>query len=119
MTRVGEQAGIVNQGFVIDEVEGIEAGKFRPNVSPQDAALTLVGFMNGKGLIWVQDPVNFSIKERAEDLVDSFHSGIIAKGSRKNFLHDLRNIRYVYLVYTNRHIPFDKHSKGFKIHFSN
>jgi TetR/AcrR family acrAB operon transcriptional repressor len=62
--------------------EGIEAGEFRPEASPEDAALTLVGFMNGMGLIWVQDPELFSIKERAENLVDSFLSGILIEGSK-------------------------------------
>jgi len=57
--------------------EGIEAGEFDPDVLVEDAALALVGFMNGMGLIWVQDPENFSIEERAENLVDSFLSGII------------------------------------------
>jgi TetR/AcrR family acrAB operon transcriptional repressor len=62
--------------------EGIEAGEFRPDVSSEDAALTLVGFMNGMGLIWVQDPGHFSIKERAENLVDSFLSGILIEASK-------------------------------------
>jgi TetR/AcrR family acrAB operon transcriptional repressor len=61
--------------------EGIAAGEFHREVSPEDAALTLVGFMNGMGLIWVQDPEHFSIKERAENLVDSFLSGILFDGS--------------------------------------
>lgn len=60
--------------------EGIKAGEFRHDVSPEDAALALVGFMNGMGLIWVQDPEHFSIKERAENLVDSFLSGILIDG---------------------------------------
>ena len=56
--------------------DGIEVGEFHPTVSPQDAALALVGFMNGMGLIWVQDPEHFSIKDRAESLVDLFLSSI-------------------------------------------
>jgi TetR/AcrR family acrAB operon transcriptional repressor len=59
--------------------EGIEAGEFHSNVSPEDAALALVGFMNGMGLIWVQDPEHFSIKQRAEVLVDTFLTGIIVQ----------------------------------------
>jgi TetR/AcrR family acrAB operon transcriptional repressor len=62
--------------------KGIEAGEFRPDVSSEDAALTLVGFMNGMGLIWVQDPEHFSIKERAENLVDSFLSGILIEAPK-------------------------------------
>jgi TetR/AcrR family acrAB operon transcriptional repressor len=57
--------------------EGIEVGEFHPSVSPEDAALALVGFMNGMGLIWVQDPEHFSIKQRAEVLIDTFFTGII------------------------------------------
>jgi AcrR family transcriptional regulator len=56
--------------------QGIEAGEFRPNASSEDAALALVGFMNGIGLIWVQDPDQFSIKGRAEGLIDTFLKGI-------------------------------------------
>lgn len=59
--------------------EGIEAGEFHSNVSPEDAALALVGFMNGMGLIWVQDPEYFSIKQRAEVLIDTFLTGIVAQ----------------------------------------
>lgn len=60
--------------------EGIKVGEFHPAVSPQDAALALVGFLNGLGLIWLQDPEYFSIKERAVKLVDSFLSGIVIGG---------------------------------------
>lgn len=58
--------------------EGIELGEFKASVPPDDAALALVGFMNGMGLIWVQDPEFFSISDRAQSLVDSFLSGILA-----------------------------------------
>jgi TetR/AcrR family acrAB operon transcriptional repressor len=57
--------------------EGIEAGEFRSAVSPRDAALALVGFMNGLGLVWVQDPEHFSIGERAENFVDLFLAGMV------------------------------------------
>jgi TetR/AcrR family acrAB operon transcriptional repressor len=62
--------------------EGIQAGEFRPDISQEDAALSLVGFMNGMGLIWVQDPKHFSIKERAGNLVDSFLSGILVEAAK-------------------------------------
>jgi TetR/AcrR family acrAB operon transcriptional repressor len=61
--------------------EGIAVGEFHPELSLEDASLSLVGFLNGMGLIWVQDPEHFSIKERAESLVDSFLSGILVEGS--------------------------------------
>lgn len=56
---------------------GLDDGEFHPWVSPENTALALLGFINGMGLIWLQDPESFSIKERAEDLVDSFLSGIV------------------------------------------
>jgi TetR/AcrR family acrAB operon transcriptional repressor len=60
--------------------DGIESGEFHQDIFSKDAALALVGFMNGMGLIWVQDPNHFSIKERAENLVDLFLSGMIIGG---------------------------------------
>ncbi|MGD2155592.1 MAG: TetR family transcriptional regulator [Anaerolineales bacterium] len=60
--------------------EGIAVGEFNPDTSPEDAALTLVGFMNGMGFIWVQDPDFFSIKDRAESLVETFLLGILFEG---------------------------------------
>jgi AcrR family transcriptional regulator len=57
--------------------DGLEEGEFHPWVSPDDTALALVGFMNGMGLVWLQDPGFFSIKERAESLVNSFLGGIV------------------------------------------
>jgi TetR/AcrR family acrAB operon transcriptional repressor len=58
--------------------EGIVVGEFVPTLPPDDTALALVGFMNGMGLIWLQDHEHFAISERAESLVDVFLSGIIA-----------------------------------------
>lgn len=57
--------------------EGVESGEFQQDIVPREVALALVGFMNGMGLIWVQDPEHFSIKELAENLVDLFLSGMI------------------------------------------
>lgn len=57
--------------------EGIVLGEFQPHVSPENSGLALVGFMNGMGLIWIQDPELFSIKEKAEGLVDIFLTGIL------------------------------------------
>jgi TetR/AcrR family transcriptional regulator, acrAB operon repressor len=70
---------LLGQFFVQLIEEGIRVGEFRADIVPEDAALTLVGFMNGMGLIWVQDPEYFSIKERAEGLVDTFLTGIVAQ----------------------------------------
>jgi TetR/AcrR family acrAB operon transcriptional repressor len=59
---------------------GLDEGEFHSWVSPENTALALVGFMNGMGLIWLQDTGFFSIKERAESLVDSFLNGIVTGG---------------------------------------
>lgn len=67
--------------FLADLIQkGLDEGDFQSWVSPENTALALVGFMNGMGLIWLQDPEYFSIKERAENLVDSFLSGIVSGG---------------------------------------
>ena len=60
--------------------KGIESGEFHHDILPMDAALALVGFINGMGLIWVQDPEHFSIKERAKNLVDLFLAGMVTGG---------------------------------------
>jgi len=60
--------------------DGIVEGEFHSDISPQNTALALVGFVNGMGLIWIQDPEFFSIKEDAEKLVDLFLSSILIGG---------------------------------------
>lgn len=70
----------LTQYFLNLIIEGIDVGEFDPDISPKDAALALVGFINGMGLIWIQDPDQFSIKERAEKLVDLFLSSISVGG---------------------------------------
>ena len=71
---------LLTESFAALIQDGIEAGEFHSSVSPQDAALALVGFLNGMGLIWVQDPEHFSIKQRADALVDIMFSGIVIRG---------------------------------------
>ncbi len=58
--------------------QGILAGEFRPNLSVKSAAIALVSFMNGVGLIWIQDPQAFSLQQDAEALVDVFLKGLEA-----------------------------------------
>lgn len=74
--RILEGRRILAQFYSTLVYEGIEAGEFRADVIPEDAGLALVGFMNGMGLIWLQDIEHFSIKQRAESLVDTFLNGI-------------------------------------------
>jgi TetR/AcrR family acrAB operon transcriptional repressor len=57
--------------------QGVDAGDFRHDLPTYDAALAMSGFMNGIGLIWVQDPDSFSIGNRAEQLVDVFLKGFL------------------------------------------
>ena len=76
--QILESRRLLAQFFTDLISEGIEAGEFRPSLSPEDAALAIVGFMNGMGLIWIQDQGYFSIKESAENLVDLFLTGLVA-----------------------------------------
>lgn len=56
--------------------QGIQAGEIRSNLPVESAAFALVSFMNGVGLIWIQDPRAFSLERDAEALVDVFLKGI-------------------------------------------
>jgi TetR/AcrR family acrAB operon transcriptional repressor len=58
--------------------QGIDIGEFRSDLPVEDAALGLVGYLNGIGLIWIQDPKAFSIHDRSEALVDVFLKGVEA-----------------------------------------
>lgn len=55
---------------------GIQAGDIRSDLAVGAAAWGLVSFMNGVGLIWIQDPDAFSLNEEKEALVDTFLKGI-------------------------------------------
>jgi len=91
MTEISPEVALINQQILESRrllaqffstliQDGIVEGEFHSRVSPEIVALTLVGFMNGMGLIWLQDSEFFSIKTQAEDLVDSFLSGIVTGG---------------------------------------
>lgn len=56
--------------------QGIQAGEIRSDLPVESAAWALVSFMNGVGLIWIQDPQAFSLREHAEGLADTFFRGI-------------------------------------------
>jgi TetR/AcrR family acrAB operon transcriptional repressor len=58
--------------------QGIEAGEIRSDLSVRSAAWNLVSYMNGLGLIVIQDPGALSIREDGESLVDTFLKGIEA-----------------------------------------
>jgi TetR/AcrR family acrAB operon transcriptional repressor len=57
--------------------QGIQAGTIRPDLPVEFSAWGLVSFMNGVGLIWIQDPDAFSLREGGEALVDTFLKGIV------------------------------------------
>lgn len=56
--------------------QGKDAGEIRPDVVPGDAALAAIGLLNGISLIWLLDPDQFSLAEKAESIVDSHLKGI-------------------------------------------
>lgn len=56
--------------------QGIEAGEIRSDLSVRSAAWNLVSYMNGLGLIVIQDPGALSLREDGEALIDTFFKGI-------------------------------------------
>ncbi len=77
--QILESRRLLAQFFTNLIKEGVGTGEFQPPISVEDTALALVGFINGMGLIWVQDQEHFSIRERAEKFVDLFLAGMDAK----------------------------------------
>ncbi len=59
--------------------QGIATGEIRANVKPEDAALAIIGLINGLSLIWLLDQKRFSLSERAEGVVDTFLAGLKAQ----------------------------------------
>jgi TetR/AcrR family acrAB operon transcriptional repressor len=57
--------------------EGIQLGEIRPDLSLESAAFALVSFINGVGLLWIQDPQAYSLHRDAEPLVDVFLKGLV------------------------------------------
>ena len=55
--------------------QGIETGEFRSDLAVRPAAYAIVSFMNGVGLLWVQDPRSFSLRRGASSLVETFLTG--------------------------------------------
>lgn len=56
--------------------QGIDAGELRPGLNPRDAALAAIGLLNGVSLIWLLDPKLFSLRARAENIIESYLKGI-------------------------------------------
>lgn len=63
--------------FVALLAQGVQDGTVRPDIPVNLAAWNLISFMNGLGLVWIQDPGAFSIHEDKEVLVDAFLKGFI------------------------------------------
>jgi TetR/AcrR family acrAB operon transcriptional repressor len=55
--------------------QGIQVGTIRSDLPVESAAWSLVSFMNGVGLIWIQDPHAFSLREDGKVIVDIFLKG--------------------------------------------
>ena len=55
---------------------GIDAGEIRPEVNPEVAATTALALVNGVSMIWLLDPTAFSLKARAEEMLDLFLHGL-------------------------------------------
>jgi TetR/AcrR family acrAB operon transcriptional repressor len=55
--------------------QGIQAGTIRSDLAAEPAAWSLVSFMNGVGLIWIQDPQAFSLRDDGEVLIETFLKG--------------------------------------------
>lgn len=56
--------------------QGIDAGELRPGINPRDAAFAAIGLLNGVSLMWLLDPKLFSLRARAENIVESYLKGI-------------------------------------------
>lgn len=56
--------------------QGIDLGEIRPGVNPRDAALAVIGLLNGVSLVWLLDQQLFSLRARAASIVDTFLRGI-------------------------------------------
>ncbi|NIM94529.1 MAG: TetR family transcriptional regulator [Anaerolineales bacterium] len=56
--------------------QGIQAGEIRSDLPVETASYALISFMNGVGLIWIQDQKALSIRKNAEALADVILKGI-------------------------------------------
>jgi AcrR family transcriptional regulator len=60
--------------------QGIDAGEIRQEVNPDVAATSALGMTNGISMIWLLDPTAFSLKARAEEMVDVLIYGLAKEG---------------------------------------
>jgi AcrR family transcriptional regulator len=69
-TAVNQMARLMRQGS--------DAGHLRGDIDPVDAARAFVAYQQGLALMWLRDPVLFSIRGQASALADVFIGGIAA-----------------------------------------
>jgi TetR/AcrR family transcriptional regulator, acrAB operon repressor len=72
--KAGQQAYLDYLAGLVEQ--GVDAGEIRPGTNPRDAAIAIIGMMNGVGLLWMFDTKLFSLRARAENIVDTFLNGI-------------------------------------------
>ncbi len=72
--RAGTRALIDYLAKLIEQ--GIDTRLIRPGTNPRDAALAIIGLMNGVSTMWLLDQSLFSLCARAENIADTFLTGI-------------------------------------------
>lgn len=58
--------------------EAIDAKVFRADIDPRVASYAFIAYLNGVGLIWIQDPESFSIAHDADQLAEALFQGLMA-----------------------------------------
>lgn len=71
-TQGRRQLAVFFEGLL---AKGVKDGTVRPDLPVTLAAWNLISFINGLGLVWIQDPGAFSIHEDKEALIDTFLKG--------------------------------------------
>ncbi len=54
--------------------QGIAEGVFRP-LRPEQMALAFIGLINGSIIMWIESGRNYSLRERASEILDIFYKG--------------------------------------------
>ena len=70
-TATSSSAAIIQQG--------IDEGLIRADIDPLDAAIAYYALGDGLLAIWLMEPTYFSLKARAEAMIDIFLQGLAAK----------------------------------------
>lgn len=78
--RTGTRAYIDYLAQLIEQ--GIDQGEFRAGLNPRDTALALLGLINGVSTSWLLDQELFSLRTRAESIVDTFLRGVLSQSGQ-------------------------------------